>query len=62
MTTNSPIAEELTTTRSIKMPTVVTNADLLTEPDNQNKIVLQGSEDIKIKFMPQKSKEMTFRT
>jgi hypothetical protein len=62
MTTNSPIAEEFTTTRSIKMPTVVTNADLLTEPDNQNKIVFQGSEDIKIKFMPQKSKEMTFRT
>lgn len=62
MTTNSPIAEELTTTLSIKMPTVVTNADLLTEPDDQNNIVLQGSEDLKIKFMPQKSKEMTFRT
>ena len=52
MTTNSPIAEELTTTRSIKLHTVATNDDLITEIDDQNNIVLQDSEDIKIKFMP----------
>ena len=52
MTTNSPIAEELTTTRSIKLhkvPNLATNDDLITETDDQNNIVLQGSEDIKIK-------------